>query len=120
MIDAGIGEQLRALSRDNPERLAEFVLVFVASMGGRIACLQDAAAGGDLAVVASMADRIHNGSAFVGARRLAEACARLADRGPALATQGIGDLVQRVVDEYDRVETALKGLLADGGPAAAG
>ncbi len=115
VIDAAIREQLCALSCDDPERLAEFTLVFAASMGGRIALLQDASAAGDVTGMVTIAQKIRNGSAFVGARRLAEACARIEELAPGEAPERIRDLVQDMVDEYDRAKAVLEELLPQEG-----
>jgi len=110
VIDPSIGEQLRALSSDDPARYSEFTRAFSGSMAERLARLQDALTASDVRTLTAMAEKVRNGSAFVGALRLSEACARLEAMPPGTPQDQLDSLVRAIVEEYSRLKGLLEGL----------
>ena len=110
VLEHTVREELCGLARDDPARLARFIATFTDTMAERTRLLIDAHASNDLAALSAVAAQIRSGSGFVGAGRLAAACAHLEDALPHATHNALTVHVAEVLEEYDRVQQALEAL----------
>ena len=103
-VDPDVLADLKALGDDGAGDLAsELVGEFLEATPARLAALGAAASAGDRVVTAKVSGELRRGAADVGARRMADLCARLSAGG------GSG-LLAELRGEFDRVRSALAGL----------
>ena len=110
-IDPEAIEQLRFLEdEDQPNVVAELVMLFVEHAPPKITAIKDGSAKGDADAVKKAAHSLKGSSANVGARGMQQVCEQL-EHGPADSLKDAPALLSLLETEFTVVEQALKAVV---------
>ncbi|HBL31899.1 MAG TPA: hypothetical protein DD490_34185 [Acidobacteria bacterium] len=112
-LDPRFLDQLRKLQQASGKPLVEpLVERFLGESRRRLADLRESLSHRDAAAFTFTAHSLRGSGGQIGARRLAAVCEELEQRGRAAEWEGTAERVEQLAVELDRVEPALRALLA--------
>jgi PAS domain S-box-containing protein len=118
-LDAQALSKLRELESEVPGLVGDVVSTFFAEAPGRLERLRACAAAGDLRALEAAAHGLRGSAGAVGARRLAELCARIEAGASRGTIQGCLPIVAILPEEYRRLRGALQDAVTPGDAQAA-
>ena len=115
VLDQGVTNGLRALtSPGEPDVLTEVLNLFLTEVPPRLTRLRNAWAAGNIEEVHRAAHSIKGSAGNIGARRLYDVSAQLDEKTKSGDLAGAAPLVDALGVEFDKVEAAIRLLLAEG------
>ena len=101
-------QTLHEITGGDPSLLGEFIDLFLEETPPQLASIREAADQGDAHALAQVTHKLKSSSSYMGAHTMVQLCLELEALGLSETMERVPELVERLMEDYERVEAALE------------